>query len=795
MKRHLLLCLALLPAILPGCGGDSAEPRPAASALQAAQFSAQHAQVRLGPAPTNDALAKARQEPGSMQRRSAQLADAAPLAIDPGDREAVRLFFNRLYLQADVPMGWTGNYDSGDAGAVSLDHHAATIQRINWYRAMAGLSAATVFSPQTSLGAQQAAFMMSANAQLSHFPPATWKYYSAAGAQAAGRSNLALGNTGPRAIDAYINDYGDNNGPVGHRRWIFHPNSRSFGVGDVPAGKLNGIDVMGANALDVFDVDGTRARVARDGFVAWPTRGYVPYKVVYGRWSLSHAGADFSRAEVAVTRDGTALGVVLEPVVNNYAENTIVWKLPDMPMTAAWGNHTAPAQDIRYHVTVSNVLIAGQVRRFDYDVIVFDPAQPSVGAAVPQATVPAAVAKGADYSVQVSPMPSTTGYGLLVYRNRAITQIASADFTPATWTAGAGISANALGNGELHLYHEGGGVGAVQILQLNKKLMVRPGAASLSFVRSAGSAMPTQSLRVQVSIDDGASWTDVYRETGQGTAKIPAARLSAALDRFAGRLVRLRFVSDYSGSRYIGADTGWTIREIAFQDVDELLDEQDLRSATGKFEFRAAQPGEITFLPRVQYQGRYFSDPGPAARLRVEGAVLNGSLASYSISLVNDVLTITDRLGSDGVQTVRQPFRLDFSDLSLAFDVDGNAGKAYRLYRAAFDRKPDSVGLGFWIAALDGGSSTDIMARGFVTSHEFGQLYGVAPSQAQILTALYRNVLHREPDEAGFDYWFQQMNKGLSVEQLLINFSESAENRKQVAAEVGLGIPYTRWAP
>ena len=33
--------------------------------------------------------------------------------------------------------------------------------------------------------------------------------------------------------------------------------------------------------------------------------------------------------------------------------------------------------------------------------------------------------------------------------------------------------------------------------------------------------------------------------------------------------------------------------------------------------------------------------------------------------------------------------RLDFSDAHLAFDVDGNAGQIYRLYKAAFARTPD----------------------------------------------------------------------------------------------------------
>src|SRR5205809_968253 len=37
---------------------------------------------------------------------------------------------------------------------------------------------------------------------------------------AAGKSNIALGNAGPDAITAYIEDFGGNNAAAGHRRWI-----------------------------------------------------------------------------------------------------------------------------------------------------------------------------------------------------------------------------------------------------------------------------------------------------------------------------------------------------------------------------------------------------------------------------------------------------------------------------------------------------------------------------------------------------------------------------------------------
>lgn len=45
--------------------------------------------------------------------------------------------------------------------------------------------------------------------------------------------------------------------------------------------------------------------------------------------------------------------------------------------------------------------------------------------------------------------------------------------------------------------------------------------------------------------------------------------------------------------------------------------------------------------------------------------------------------------------------RRAFSNATLALDIDGDAGQAYRIYPAALNRIPDTVGLGFWINALD----------------------------------------------------------------------------------------------
>ncbi|MDP2045463.1 MAG: CAP domain-containing protein, partial [Deltaproteobacteria bacterium] len=234
------------------------------------------------------------------------------------------------------------------------------------------------FSDTYSAKNQKAALMMSVNKQLNHDPPISWTCYSPEGAEGAGNSNLALGVNGRDAIDLYIQDPGTGNGFVGHRRWIFYPQTQTMGTGDIPAS--NGF--APANSLWVFDGNyGGPRPVTREEFVAWPPPGYVPYQVTYRRWSFSYPGADFSSAAVTMTLDGVSLPVTLGPLATGYGENTLVWSPEGIDFVEGINRETwpVPAKDTAYRVTINNVIISGVSRNFAYSVTVFDPAAPGLG--------------------------------------------------------------------------------------------------------------------------------------------------------------------------------------------------------------------------------------------------------------------------------------------------------------------------------------------------------------------------------------------------------------------------------
>lgn len=139
--------------------------------------------------------------------------------------------------------------------------------------------------------------------------------------------------------------------------------------------------------------------------------------------------------------------------------------------------------------------------------------------------------------------------------------------------------------------------------------------------------------------------------------------------------------------------------------------------------------------------------------------------------------------------------RLHLNDVTVALDIDGAAGQAFRIYQAAFNRTPDQAGLGYWINAIDHGAALNEVARGFVNSAEFSALYGSNPANADIVTRLYANVLHRAPDAGGAAFWTDVLDgHRATVPEVLAQFSESPENKAALVGVTHNGIDFIPFA-
>jgi len=144
------------------------------------------------------------------------------------------------------------------------------------------------------------------------------------------------------------------------------------------------------------------------------------------------------------------------------------------------------------------------------------------------------------------------------------------------------------------------------------------------------------------------------------------------------------------------------------------------------------------------------------------------------------------------------PTRFNVNGDSIATDVNGSAGKAYRVYKAAFNRDPetgDKSGLGYWIAQIDKGMDLIEVSARFVDSNEFRTLYGTNPTNEQFLTKLYTNVLGRQPEASGYNWWLNELNTNpaKTKAKVLADFAESPENQTGVLGLIGNGITYEPW--
>jgi hypothetical protein len=173
----------------------------------------------------------------------------------------------------------------------------------------------------------------------------------------------------------------------------------------------------------------------------------------------------------------------------------------------------------------------------------------------------------------------------------------------------------------------------------------------------------------------------------------------------------------------------------------------------------------------------------------LDTAVFHGNRADFSVAKTAAGYTVTSPAGAATLTGIE---RLAFNDATVGLDFDGLGGQAYRLYQAAFNRTPDLAGLGYWLYQMERGVSLQEVAIGFSTSLEFQSLYGVTPTNAEIVDRLYQNILHRPGEAAGVAYWQSILDEGRdTLANVLVNFSEGAENVAALSGVADTGFAFT----
>ena len=102
-----------------------------------------------------------------------------------------------------------------------------------------------------------------------------------------------------------------------------------------------------------------------------------------------------------------------------------------------------------------------------------------------------------------------------------------------------------------------------------------------------------------------------------------------------------------------------------------------------------------------------------------------------------------------------------------------------QIYNASFKRLPDPDGLRYCISNFSSGNDDErAVASSFLASAEFKERYGEDVSNESYVNTLNINVLGRDYDQTGYDYWLSNLNNGVETKyELLLGFSESLENK------------------
>jgi hypothetical protein len=147
-----------------------------------------------------------------------------------------------------------------------------------------------------------------------------------------------------------------------------------------------------------------------------------------------------------------------------------------------------------------------------------------------------------------------------------------------------------------------------QSVTLNPQLLLGTNS-QLSFAKRLGLAAYVQVARAQISTNNGASWINLWSQPGSGdSGETSFTTVTVPLPAYAGRVARLRFVYDVSGSYYVGADPGigFYFDSIAISGANEVATPLTNSSTGTTLAFVPANTGNWRLRARPVVNNRRF---------------------------------------------------------------------------------------------------------------------------------------------------------------------------------------------
>lgn len=173
--------------------------------------------------------------------------------------------------------------------------------------------------------------------------------------------------------------------------------------------------------------------------------------------------------------------------------------------------------------------------------------------------------------------------------------------------------------------------------------------------------------------------------------------------------------------------------------------------------------------------------------------LVEGSRSDYLLRAAGDDYRLLDMVdGSDGNDRLYNIEAIEFADAHVdltmqemfnAIDTE-SFGKLQKLYIGFFDRIPEAAGIKYWVQQLNDGVSFDQIANRFYDAGvEFG-VYSESMSDRDFIRELYANLLARDgdrnpPSEEDITWWENWLNQSDRTKgQMALGFLEGAEQYK-----------------
>lgn len=297
--------------------------------------------------------------------------------------EAYRNNFLATEISSPDQLGWTGKSGSCKPGKISIEAREKLLKRINYFRSLAGVHNTIVLDSLWNQYAQAAAMIMHSNNTLTHDPGPGMKCYSKDGKAGAATSNLSsiVDASIKLLIADEIQDGGTNNKDCGHRRWLLYSKAVKMGVGATPGAYA--VRVMQPYEDDQKDTMSFHGTVPE--YFGYPFQGYVPYQLIYPKWSFAVPGeVDFATAKVELIAGDKPLScTIISRGKVDYGDPTLIWTVRGLKEDFEYNYYDMAEKkkafeqlgllDKKVTVKISGVKIGGKVKSYSYSFNVFNP--------------------------------------------------------------------------------------------------------------------------------------------------------------------------------------------------------------------------------------------------------------------------------------------------------------------------------------------------------------------------------------------------------------------------------------